>query len=224
MYSCPSQISPYTNVWGFICGNKPTLMRQCLKGEKLNMTDIQNDEKVFPSIPLTATFEVSAGALEEAIGKVSGGSQVQLGMVEGSLRAELIKELLESDELEEFVGSKVSEHTDVYNASQVAEEAKEKADDLEWRFDDLDLNEFDEWHTINRRVDAIEEDCLDVRISRVERVMSALFNDIYSHLGDKEKQGDSFYASSFGLNQGDPAVDGIVRDFAPDCEGSSDES
>ena len=183
------------------------------------MSDIQQDEKVFPSIPLTATFQLTSEALEEAVSTLAGSSSS--GIDESKISG-LGVDLMQDDNFTDKLDSNISNNEKVKEAFSMAEEVQNQIDDVEYKLDYMEIDEFDAFVDLRRKVEAIEEDQLDRRLDQLERMFGAIFNTIYTSLADPSKVDGDYMA--FNLRADSPAVTGIIKQFAPDCEDTSEQS
>ena len=168
-----------------------------------NMTDIQTDgEKIFPSVPLTATFELSAEALTNAIKAVSGSALVSKEWNETELREAVIN----SDYFRDEVDDVIRNNDRVYENQERAESNDSRLDELEWKFDDLDVDEFDSFIDLRRRVSELEEDNLNQRLGHIERMLLAWFNVMYEKMRTAE---DSWFA----VDQDNVTVKSILEKY-----------
>ena len=153
-----------------------------------NMTDIQTDgEKIFPSVPLTATFELSAEALTNAIKAVSGSA-----LASNELDKVEVREIvIDNDYFRDEVNDIVNNNDKVYEIQERSESNDSRLDDLEWKFDDFDVDEFDSFVDLQRRVRELEEDNLNQRLGHIERMLLAWFDVMYEKMRTAE---DSWFA------------------------------
>lgn len=152
------------------------------------MTDIQTDgEKIFPSVPLTATFELSSEALTNAIKAVSGSALASNELDKVEVREIAIDNDYFRDEVEDIVNN----NDKVYNNQERSESNDSRLDELEWKFDDFDVDEFDSFIDLRARVRELEEDNLNQRLGHIERMLLAWFNVMYEKMRTAE---DSWFA------------------------------
>lgn len=149
------------------------------------MTDIDistDGTKVYPSVPLTATFELSSEALTNAIKAVSGSTLASNELDKVEVRDMVI----DNDYFRSEVDDIVNNNDKVYEIQERSESNDSRLDELEWRFDDLDVDEFDSFVDLQRRVRELEEDNLTQRLGHIERMLLAWFNVMYEKMRTAE--------------------------------------
>ena len=146
------------------------------------MTDIQTDgEKIFPSVPLTATFELSSEALTNAIKAVSGST-----LASSDDEEYLLGKVINSEYFRDEVDDVIRNNDKVYENEHRSEENASRLEDIEWKWDDLDIEEFDSFVSLRQRVNELEEHNLSQRLGHIERMLLAWFNVMYEKMRDNE--------------------------------------